>query len=290
MTRPPVIEIVAHRGDPVGEPENTVASIRRAIADGARVVEVDVRLSAEGTPVLLHDATTERLWGRGAPVGRQSLAQLRALRAVGRREAVGIPTLAEALAAADGARLLIDLPDRRTAPVAWEVAHASGAPVAWCGDLGGLRTVRRLDPGAELWLTWHRPGFPGAALLAKLRPHRVNPFHRLVNDQWVRLARRAGVEVSCWTVDDIGRARRLADSGVAAIISNRAASLRSALQPASVALWPAETITRSINDQPESVVGDHQIDRQASSGPAHDGAPWQTRGFGRKFKAVSGDG
>lgn len=158
MTRPPVIEIVAHRGDPVGEPENTVASIRRAIADGARVVEVDVRLSAEGTPVLLHDATTERLWGRGAPVGRQSLAQLRALRAVGRRDAVGIPTLAEAL----GRR-------RRGTP-----ADRSAGSAHRTGRVGGrarVRGARRLvrGPGRFAYRAQARPGCRAVAHLASAR-------------------------------------------------------------------------------------------------------------------------
>ena len=56
------VQLVAHRGDPVAHAENTLQAIAHAVAEGLEVVEVDLRLSAEGEPVLLHDSTLERLW------------------------------------------------------------------------------------------------------------------------------------------------------------------------------------------------------------------------------------
>lgn len=57
------VTVVAHRGDPYVHRENTLPSVRSALHKGADVVEVDVRLTRDGVPVLLHDATLERLWG-----------------------------------------------------------------------------------------------------------------------------------------------------------------------------------------------------------------------------------
>lgn len=223
------VEVVAHRGDPVHAVENTLASVRRAIADGALTVEIDVRLTADGVPVLLHDASTERLWGRSAPIGSQTLAEVRELRTLEPRTGreVSIPTLAEAIEAAAGARLLIDLPDPAAAGAAWQVARH--APTAWCGDLAGLQTIRDLDTDAEIWLTWISTDFPPVALQQAVRPARLNVEHRLADESLVKRAAAAGFQVSCWTVDDIERARRLADVGVRAITSNRAAELRTAL-------------------------------------------------------------
>jgi glycerophosphoryl diester phosphodiesterase len=58
MSRLPLI--IGHRGASALAPENTLASFRRAIADGADGIEFDVRLSRDGVAVVIHDATLER--------------------------------------------------------------------------------------------------------------------------------------------------------------------------------------------------------------------------------------
>lgn len=57
--RPP--QLIAHRGYTRHYPENTLAGIEAAIRRGARSVEVDVQLSADGMPVLFHDRNLERV-------------------------------------------------------------------------------------------------------------------------------------------------------------------------------------------------------------------------------------
>jgi glycerophosphoryl diester phosphodiesterase len=88
--------IIAHRTCPRDEPENSLAGIRAAVRAGADAVEVDVRRSRDGVPMLLHDRrllrTTGRL-GRIDQVSAERLVQLR-LRGGGT-----LPGLADALAA-----------------------------------------------------------------------------------------------------------------------------------------------------------------------------------------------
>lgn len=52
--------IIAHRGASALAPENTLAAFKRAIDDGAEGIEFDVRLTRDGVPVVIHDATLER--------------------------------------------------------------------------------------------------------------------------------------------------------------------------------------------------------------------------------------
>lgn len=114
---------VAHRGDPYRHPENTLDSLRSALDRGADAVEVDVRLTRDGVPVLLHDESLKRLWGHDRP--------LRALTAGQVRELTGgrVPALADTLAATDGSRVLVDLPG---APGPREVSRILGV-VRDCG-------------------------------------------------------------------------------------------------------------------------------------------------------------
>jgi glycerophosphoryl diester phosphodiesterase len=72
-------DLVAHRGYALRYPENTLAAFGAAIAAGARFVECDVQLSADGVPVLMHDRTLERMCGLKAAVHELPSSELAAL-------------------------------------------------------------------------------------------------------------------------------------------------------------------------------------------------------------------
>lgn len=229
----PACEVVAHRGDPLAAVENTVASIHRAVLDGATTVEIDVRVTSDGVPVLLHDETTARIWGRDEAAAEQSAARIAALSATapdGSR--TSIPTLAEALAAAAPARLLIDLPDAACVPPCLEAVSARDADVpapAWCGSAAGLLAVREGLPEAEIWLSRDDAELPAARLIAALRPRTWNPEHVHVAPARIAELGELGLVTTCWTVDGPARAVELARMGVRGIISNRAAEVRRAV-------------------------------------------------------------
>lgn len=77
MTEMPTL--VAHRGYAAHWPENTLPALEGAAAAGARWVEVDVQLCADGVPVVLHDADLERVAGRGISVFGITAAALAAI-------------------------------------------------------------------------------------------------------------------------------------------------------------------------------------------------------------------
>ncbi|KGQ20267.1 Glycerophosphoryl diester phosphodiesterase [Lysobacter dokdonensis DS-58] len=72
---------IAHRGAASLAPENTLEAYRAAWASGLRVLEQDVRVLADGTLVVMHDASVERTTTGSGPVGAMDLAMFRALRA-----------------------------------------------------------------------------------------------------------------------------------------------------------------------------------------------------------------
>jgi glycerophosphoryl diester phosphodiesterase len=221
------VTAVAHRGDPYRVRENTLASFRSAIAAGADAVELDVRATADGVPVVLHDPTLKRLWGCERAVAALTAAEVAEL------TGGGVPTLAAALAVTAPVRTLIDLPERSPvlARAALAVAREAGAAgrVSFCGDAGALRAVRAADPAAEIALTWKRTARPPGTLLAEVRPRWLNYRFGLITRATVELARAGGYEVAAWTVDSRRTMRRLIALGVTALTSNRVATLRDEL-------------------------------------------------------------
>ena len=89
-------QVIGHRGAMAYAPENTLASFREARRRGARWVEIDVKLTADAVPILMHDASLKRTMGidrrvaetpRAAPLGFAERGQ-RVLRCVGHRAAM----------------------------------------------------------------------------------------------------------------------------------------------------------------------------------------------------------
>ncbi|UQI47615.1 glycerophosphodiester phosphodiesterase [Streptomyces sp. HU2014] len=228
----PEFTAVAHRGDPYVHRENTLASLGSALRAGAGAVETDVRLTRDGVPVLLHDATLERLWGQARLLDSLSAEELREL------TDGGVPTLREALTlltdggpAGPAPRLFVDLPDPAATEAAVAEVHASGAAgrVYYCGGPTAMLAVRRADPYAEIALTWATLVPPRAALLDAVRPRWMNYRFGLVTPELVARDHAAGMLVSAWTADTRFTMRRLLAAGVDSITTNRIDALRSLL-------------------------------------------------------------
>lgn len=145
--------VIAHRGAWHDAPENSIAAIVDAIAIGATVAEVDVRRTADGHLVLMHDDTTLRMTGENLRPEDANLSELRALRLFN-RDGKGkvatqhrIPTLNEALDVARN-RIALDL-DLKDVAIADEViacVKAAGAEefVDLKFDIEGAADTERL--------------------------------------------------------------------------------------------------------------------------------------------------
>jgi len=109
--------IMAHRGNRVHCPENTLAAFQKAIQEGADILETDLHLSSDGVLMCIHDATVDRTTDGSGPVRTKTLAELKDLSAsCGRLEfaAERIPTLDEVCAILpDGVALALELKTSR---------------------------------------------------------------------------------------------------------------------------------------------------------------------------------
>jgi glycerophosphoryl diester phosphodiesterase len=99
------IRIIAHRGFMRRFPENTLVAVRGAFDQGADAVEVDIRLSADGVPVVMHDETVDRTTdGHGAvsALNANELATLNACVRWANTPPCAVPRMADVLREAQG--------------------------------------------------------------------------------------------------------------------------------------------------------------------------------------------
>lgn len=237
--------VLAHRGASALETENTLAAFRRALAEGADGVELDVQRCATGEVVVFHDDDLTRLAERPERIDQLCLGALREVRLLRGGE---IPTLAEALEAC-GAAALVNI------EIKYEGFFLGGC----CALVDGVaEVVDRADARQRVLLSsfnpgvvwrWRqiRPDVPSGllfeqprpfhrpwplrtdVLLPLLRPFAVHPENTLCTRDRVARWRARGYAVNVWTVDAPERIIALAAMGVSGIITNDPAKARSAL-------------------------------------------------------------
>lgn len=241
MTRP-VVLVDAHRGASSDHPENTLAAFRAAVDAGTDSVEFDVRLTADGHAVVIHDDTVDRTTDGIGAVADLTLAELRTLDAGSWKDPAfrgePLPTLDETLDTLDRmARINMELKseDPAVATLAVEVIERRRLHhriMTSSFHLAHLVAVKRSLPGVWTHLFceppqpvgfWEEDGrFINSVGLPweKVTEAVVGELHRNARAVWT------------YTVDDPGRALELAAAGVQAITTNDPETVIEALESA----------------------------------------------------------
>ncbi len=213
--------VIAHRGASAYYPENTLKAVRAALEMGADVVEVDVRVTSDGYPVVIHDETVDRTTNGTGAVSEMTLEEIRSLDA---GEGEKVPLLSEVVEEVAGkAVLAVELKVREAVRLALDVVRGAGtldATVFISFDAESLRLVKKLEPRALTGLIYMKP--PGAILEAKeIGAFAVLPYYRLATEKAVKFAKRLGLVVVAWVVDDPDLAIELWKRGVDGIATNK---------------------------------------------------------------------
>jgi glycerophosphoryl diester phosphodiesterase len=225
---------VAHRGASGSAPEHTREAFRRAVEFGADMIELDVQLSADGELVVIHDFELERTTSGHGTVRGCSLAALRELDAgswfAPEFRGERILTLSEVLElVSDRADLNVEV--KPTAGdeqlVAAELVQVLrrfdkvDSTIVSCFDFDVLRRLRGLDATLPLGLLTHDADFSATWSAAReLKARSVHPHWALVTTELIADARKVGVEVITWTVNDVEVMEELLCRGVDGIISD----------------------------------------------------------------------
>lgn len=235
-----VIPVIAHRGASEDAPEHSLAACRRALADGADALECDVRLTADGHLVCLHDRRVNRTSnGRGA-VAKRTLAELEELDFTGE----GVLTLERLLRLIAGADRPVGLSVETKHPSRWggrveerllallDRYPLPGPVRIMSFSAGAVRRVHRAAPARETVYLMR-------SLLQRHGPVRLPAGCRIAGPG-IRLLRRdpgfvarahaAGYAVHVWTVDEPADVELCVRLCVDAVITNRPRTVRAQLE------------------------------------------------------------
>jgi glycerophosphoryl diester phosphodiesterase len=233
--------VVAHRGDSVHAPQNTIAAFEAAWRAGAAVVELDVQLSRDGQVVVIHDDTVDATTDGTGAVAELDLAELRTLDAGSwfSAEFAGelIPVFAEVLEVAERHRELTFLVEFKGTWNETQVAKVTD-PVQAVGAQDQV-IVQSFSRETVAALASAAPQLRRGLLIEELSDDlrqtcndlgvvMCNPHGQLLADhpELVALLHEAGIQVHTWTLDEPDHWRQATALGVDGIISNDPDGLR----------------------------------------------------------------
>ena len=233
-------EIVTHRGVPVQAAENTIVSFQRALELGADAIELDVRLTADGVPVVYHYfQLDENTSARGA-IFDFSFEQLQKVKVFPKQDQGGkvgwISSLVEILdvfAAKIGLEIEIKGPEAEAPEIIGEILL--GYPSGWdrmeitSYEPALLLAMQRVCPGIPVDLlfprsqSWMTPAVVQylalhTARLARARAVHLHPSQ--LTEETVESIRRQGIEIHAWDVNDEQSLESIASLGIPRICTD----------------------------------------------------------------------
>jgi glycerophosphoryl diester phosphodiesterase len=229
--------VIAHRGGWGLWPENTLYAFRKAAALGVDVLEMDIRQTADGVLVVLHDETVDRTTDGSGPVAALTLPQLQRLDAgyrwspdggrtfPFRGQGLTVPTLKEVFATLPQARMNVEIKTRGAAlskplcDLIREHHMEQRVAVASFGQ-DGMDAFRAACPGVataatpdetrrlfRLAMLFLEPLFEPRAEVLQI-PERLGGL-QVLTPRFVHAARRLNLKIEVWTVSDPEDMKRL---------------------------------------------------------------------------------
>jgi glycerophosphoryl diester phosphodiesterase len=216
------VHIMGHRGAPAYEPENTLRSIRAALAMGVSAVEIDIQLTKDDELAVIHDSTVDRTTNGTGAVRDFTLADLQRLDA-GKGET--IPSLAEVVEEVAGKlHLIIEVKHPEAAPALLhfsqtrDIFDQTHVISFWHPVVRALREKEsRLRTGVLMVGCPADPaGLARAALAEALVLH-----YAYVTPELANAARAAGLQVYIWNIDDVETLKPYLNMNLDGVGSNR---------------------------------------------------------------------
>lgn len=229
-------EVQAHRGASAVAPENTIAAFRAAAEQGARWVELDVALLADGTLVVIHDDSVDRTTSGSGNLGTLTAADVAKLDAgswfdpafAGER----LSTLSDVIAALGGLGLgaNVEIKQHKHHASLHQLVQAvhqaistrrAEMPVMISSfDPEALKAMAALEPALEMAMLWSEIPPDWEARLAAIPATTIHLNFKALSIGFLEQARARGIKVRAWTSNDPVELRSFWEAGLSGVITD----------------------------------------------------------------------
>ena len=228
-------KVIAHRGASGYAPENTLEAFLLAIEQGADGIELDVQLSRDGIPVVIHDETIDRVTDRTGNVKDYTLQELKELTVLKDRfpqySQSKIPTLKEVLEAVKSSAIQVNIelktgiywyPDieKKVAEIVEETGMKEKIIYSSFNHYS-VQRIKEIVPDAETAYLYSDVILNVEDYARKTKVDGLHPavYHVKMAD-FLKGYIESGLNVRVWTVNEEADMKALTEAGVTAVITN----------------------------------------------------------------------
>lgn len=192
---------IGHRGAKGYSPENTLASFQKAIDLHVDGIELDIHLSSDGKPVVIHDETIDR-----TSSGKGFVNDLTSLKL----KEYGIPTLEDVLNLIDKRCFVnIEIKDAKATNSVLELIDKFISDKNWNNDLFQissfdwtiLEMISNQNPKLQTGVLTENSVENALLFAKKINAHSINPYFKLLNSDNVKLLHDHEFKIYTWTVN-----------------------------------------------------------------------------------------
>lgn len=214
-TLPILIPTMAHRGLSSLAPENTLVAFQRAVELGCQWIEIDVQLSADDVPMVIHDHSVNRCTNSKGKVSELTLQQLKQLDAglwfADEFEGEPIPTLAETLALTQAANVNLNIElklyphtdiDRLCHHVAEVINEMDIDPQTLLFSsfsTHALQCIKQYLPDVRRGQLWQSIPYDAASVLTQIDAYSVHCDYRFLTQAQAKAIKQMGYQLYCYT-------------------------------------------------------------------------------------------
>jgi glycerophosphoryl diester phosphodiesterase len=223
---------IAHRGASAYAPENSLEAFSKAAEMGADMVEIDIRVTVDGVPVVSHDSTLKRVFGVDGVIAEKTLAELHALTPPGVEPIPTFDDVAHACSMRE-VGLYLDIKDYNDDMGAKVLKSLDrygllNYSIAGSFDLDTLVYLKALEPKLMTSILFGAVKLDPVGLAQAIGADYVHPCwerhsaqpHTLLTPEWVKRVHDAGYGIVCWHEERPEEIAALRALGVDAICSD----------------------------------------------------------------------
>lgn len=234
-----MVKNIAHRGFAGKYPENTMLAFEKAVEAGCNGIELDVQLSKDGVPVIIHDEQMVRTTGEAGFVWDYTLDELKKMnaaagnktRGVFNRSKLEIPTLEEYFAFAKEKKELVTNIELKTGVNPYpgiedkvlelmQTYRMRKRVILSSVNHYSIKYVKQLAPKTKCGLLESSWVVGMAKYARKLKADALHPLYTTVTVSYMAKAKAHGLDVNTWTVDEESEMQKMLSLGVDGIITN----------------------------------------------------------------------
>jgi glycerophosphoryl diester phosphodiesterase len=211
---------VGHRGAKGYVAENTLASFQKAIDLNCDGIELDVHLSFDGKVMVIHDETIDRTTTGSGVVNQMTLSELKQF---------NIPTLEEVLEIANNNFLInIELKSYETVEKIIKIIENNISEKNWkyknflvsSFDWNALQQLRFLNEKIQIGVLTEDDLETAFAFAKFIKATTINPYFKLLNEEYVAKIHEKGIKIFVWTVNEIVDIEKMKSLKIDGIISD----------------------------------------------------------------------